>query len=106
MNAGSIVQLAVQQELLAASRAASQQPSAAPWAGLADPLERLAGFASDNSQPVALRHEAQTVLTLFKKRRDDLDACEALRDPEVTTLGMLMIVPRTSGSSTLHKVRL
>ena len=85
----------MQQELLTASRATSQQPSAAPWASLADPLERLAGFASDNSQPVALRHEAQTVLMLFKKRRDDLDACEALRDPEVTTLGMLMIVPRT-----------
>ena len=58
------------------------------------PLERLAGFAGDNPQPVALRHEAQTVLTLFEKRRDDLDARDAVRDPEVTTLGMLMIVPR------------
>ena len=57
-------------------------------------MERLAGFASDNSQPVALRHEAQTVLALFKKRRDDLDARDALQEPEVTTLGMLMILPR------------
>ncbi len=89
-------QLAVQQELLGASRSVSQ-PSAAPWARLTDPFERLAGFASDNSQPVALRHEAQTVLTLFKKRRDDLDARDAIRDPEVTTLGMLMVVPRAAG---------
>jgi hypothetical protein len=43
---------------------------------------------------VALRHEAQTVLTLFKKRHDNLDARDAVHDPEVTTLGMLMIVPR------------
>ncbi|MEK7676165.1 MAG: hypothetical protein AAB676_10080 [Verrucomicrobiota bacterium] len=69
-------------------------------------MERLAGFASDNPQPVALRHEAQTVLTLFKKRGDDLDARDAVREPEVTTLGMLMIAPKTSGSSTLQIVRL
>jgi ERCC4-related helicase len=87
-------QLAVQQELIGTSRSAVPQPTAAPWARLTDALERLAGFASDNSQPVALRHEAQTVLTLFKKRRDDLDARDAVREPEVTTLGMLMIVPR------------
>lgn len=91
-------QLAVQQELLGASRSASQ-PSAAPWARLTDPFERLAGFASDNAQPVALRHEAQTVLTLFKKRRDDLDARDAIREPEVITLGMLMVVPRAAGRS-------
>jgi hypothetical protein len=110
-------QLAVQADLFAGARtfsfaspsprlADSPPPSPAPWARLADPLERLAGFASDNSQPVALRHEAQTVLTLFKKRRDDLDARDAVRDPEVTTLGMLMIVPKTLGSYTLHKVPL
>ena len=87
-------QLAVQQELIGASRSAAPQPSAAPWAQLTGALERLAGFASDNTQPVALRHEAQTVLALFKKRRDDLDARDAVREPEVTTLGMLMIVPR------------
>ncbi len=89
-------QLAVQQELLGASRAAAQPPTAAPWARLTDALERLAGFAGDNSQPVALRHEAQTVLTLFKKRRDDLDARDAVREPELATLGMLMIMPRKS----------
>ncbi len=93
-------QLAVQQELLGAPSAAAPQPAAAPWARLTNPLERLAGFASDNSQPVALRHEAQTVLTLFKKRRDDLDARDAVREPEVTTLGMLMIVPRANARST------
>jgi len=93
-------QLAVQQELIGVSRAAVPQPTTAPWARLTAPLERLAGFASDNLQPVALRHEAQTVLTLFKKRRDDLDARDAVREPEVTTLGMLMIVPRAKSRST------
>lgn len=92
-------QLAVQQELIGVSHFASQQPSAAPWARLTDSCERLAGFASDNAQPIALRHEAQTVLTLFKKRREDLDAREAIREPEVTTLGMLMVVPRAAGRS-------
>jgi len=87
-------QLAVAQELPGIGQRVQAQPTAAPWARLTDPFERLAGFASDNSQPVALRHEAQTVLTLFKKRREDFDARDAVRDPEVTTLGMLMIVPR------------
>jgi hypothetical protein len=56
--------------------------------------------------PLALRHEAQTVLMLFKKRREDLDACDAVRDPEVTTFGMLMILPHSKGSATLQKVQL
>jgi hypothetical protein len=86
--------LAVALELPGIGQRAQAQPTSAPWARLTDPLERLAGFASDNAQPVALRHEAQTVLTLFKKRRDDFDGRDAMREPEVTTLGMLMIVPR------------
>ncbi|MEI7732683.1 MAG: helicase-related protein [Verrucomicrobiota bacterium] len=87
-------QSAVQQELLASARSQSPQPQLADWARLTVPLDRLSGFAGDNAQPVALRHEAQTVLSLFKKRRDDFDARDAMRDPEITTLGMLMIVPR------------
>jgi ERCC4-related helicase len=92
-------QLAVAQDLPGIGQRVQVQPTAAPWARLADAFERLAGFASDNPQPVALRHEAQTVLTLFKKRREDFDARDAVRDPEVTTLGMLMIVPRTNTRS-------
>lgn len=99
-------QLAVAQELPGIGQRVQAQPAAAPWARLIDPLERLAGFACDNAQPVALRHETQTVLTLFKKRRDEFDAREAVRDPEVTTLGMLMIIPHSKGSNTLQKVRL
>jgi hypothetical protein len=85
--------LAVPQDLPGLSQRSQPQPTAASWARLADPAERLAGFASDNTQPVALRHEAQTVLTLHKKRHDDLAAREDIRDSEVTTLGMLMLVP-------------
>jgi hypothetical protein len=35
-----------------------------------------------------------------------MDACDAVRDPEVTTLGMLMIIPHAKGSATLQKVQL
>jgi ERCC4-related helicase len=93
-------QLAVALELPGIGQRVQAQPTAAPWARLTDPLERLAGFASDNSQPVSLRHEAQTVIKLFKQRGDDLDARDAMRNPEVTTLGMLMIVPRANNRST------
>jgi len=93
-------------ELPGIGQRAQGQPTTAPWARLTDPLERLAGFASDNTQPVALRHEAQTVLTLFKKRRDDFDAQDAMREPDVATLGMLMIIPQSKGSATLQKVQL
>jgi superfamily II DNA or RNA helicase len=88
-------QLAVQIDFLARRSANATQPATANWAGISDPLERLAGFASDGQQPISLRHEAQTLLTLLKKRREDLDAREALREPTVTTLGMLMLVPRS-----------
>jgi hypothetical protein len=88
-------QLAVQIDFLARRSANATQPATANWAGISDPLERLAGFASDGQQPISLRHEAQTLLTLLKKRREDLDAREALRESTVTTLGMLMLVPRS-----------
>jgi ERCC4-related helicase len=87
-------QLAVQTDFLA--RGATSAPASASWARQPAPLEQLAGFASDNLQPVALRHEAQTVLALYKKRRDDIDARDALREPVITTLGMLMLLPRAS----------
>jgi hypothetical protein len=35
-----------------------------------------------------------------------VDDREAVREPEVTTLGMLTIIPHSKGSDTLHKVRL
>jgi hypothetical protein len=88
-------QLAVALELPGIGARAEAQPATAAWARLESSLERLAGFANDNSQPVASRHEAQTVITLFRKRLDDLDAREAVREPEVVPLGMLMIVPQT-----------
>lgn len=66
-------QTAVPLELPGIGQSSRAQPSTSSWARLADPIERLAGFASDNSQPVALRHEAQTALALFKKRSEDLD---------------------------------
>jgi hypothetical protein len=53
-----------------------------------------------------LGFEAQTVSTLFTKRRLDLDPRDAVREPEITTSGILMIAPKTLGSSTLQKVLL
>ena len=54
--------LAVALELPGIGPSSRAQPSTASSARLADPLERLAAFASDNSQPVPLRREAQTAL--------------------------------------------
>jgi len=90
-------QLAVQPELLGNRRTPTPAPAVSSWSRLTEPFDRLAGFAGDNLQPVTLRHEAQTVLSLFKQRRDDLDARDDIRDPEVATLGMLMIVPPAKG---------
>jgi hypothetical protein len=98
--------LEVEMKLPGISQHVQAQPTAAPLARLTDPLERLARSGSDNSQPGALRHETQTVLTLYQKRRDDLDARDAGGELEVTTFSRWTIVPCSKGIGTLQKVRL
>jgi superfamily II DNA or RNA helicase len=91
--------IAVPQDLPGIGARKTAQPSTAPWAPLSDPAQRLAGFKSDPTQPVALRHEADTVLTLFTQRREDLEARGDLRLPEVTVVGLLMVMPQQKGKT-------
>ena len=73
---------------------ASAHKSAAPsWVGLADPADRLAGFASDHAQPASRRSEAEGALRIYRQRRDALDARLAVNPPELVPLGLLMVVP-------------
>ena len=71
----------------------AQRRDAPAWAGIADPAERLAAFAADRSQPPNKRAEADGVLRLHRQRLDELDAHAAIGEPEVTPLGVLMLVP-------------
>jgi hypothetical protein len=66
----------------------------ASWAKLEEASARLAGFAQDRTQPPNHRHEANGVITLYKKRMDQINAHEQLREPEIISVGMLMIVPK------------
>jgi superfamily II DNA or RNA helicase len=70
------------------------QGSARPrWKTLTDPIERLAAYASDGTNPPTSRHEADGVIRLYKSRRADLDRRGALRVLPAETLGLLMLVP-------------
>jgi hypothetical protein len=68
-------------------------PSWPNWAASADPAERLAAFATDRSQPVAKRSEAESVLRIYEQRITHLDARLAMGAPEIVPLGLLMLVP-------------
>ena len=73
---------------------ANARKSAAPsWVGLADPADRLAGFASDHAQPASRRSEAEGALRIYRQRRDALDARLAVNAPELVPLGLLMVLP-------------
>ena len=69
------------------------EETAASWNQLQDPVERLAAFAADGSQPSVRRSEADGVLRLHSQRLQDLEDRLTLGDPEVVPLGLLMIVP-------------
>jgi superfamily II DNA or RNA helicase len=68
-------------------------PTASTWQLSGDPIQRLGALATDADVPVARRAEAQTVLSLFDRRRNELERRSRLRPPQVMPLGMLMLVP-------------
>lgn len=75
------------------------KPTPAPvadWARLSDPAEKLAAFHGDRSQPFHLRHEAETVLRIFRQRMDAIAARREVLTAEVVPVGMLMISTGTS----------
>ena len=63
------------------------------WATLTDPVEQLAAFAADPTQPVRTRSEADGVLRIHRQRLSALEARLALGTPEVQPLGVLMLIP-------------
>ncbi|NOK33187.1 DEAD/DEAH box helicase family protein [Corallococcus exercitus] len=64
------------------------------WRVEQDAATRLSGFATDASQPIKARREAEVVLGLHRKRCDQLERRSALSAPNVTELGMLMLLPK------------
>jgi superfamily II DNA or RNA helicase len=68
----------------------------ANWQTITDPAKRLAAFHGDKGQPAGRRSEAEGVLRLYQKRIDHIKALLAMHKPEVTTIGMLLIVPENN----------
>ena len=64
------------------------------WAMINNPVDRLAAFAQDRNQPSHLRHEANGVLVLFKKRKEVLDAQQRFREPETVPIGLMLVMPK------------
>jgi hypothetical protein len=60
------------------------------WRSLTMPIDRLAGYAADGSNPTARRREASNVVELYLRRSKDL--AETLV-PELRPIGILMLVP-------------
>ncbi|MEA5540353.1 helicase-related protein [Limnoraphis robusta Tam1] len=92
------------QEILPLEAIASQQlglfdavPVSEPpsWTTLDDPLEKLAAFSVDPSQPPKLRSEADGVLRLYHQRQQDLENRLHLHPLEIVPIGVLMLVPRS-----------
>ena len=63
------------------------------WRTQARETDRLAAFASDPSNRTGSRHEARSVLELYRRRSADLERRERLAPPSVVPLGLLMLVP-------------
>ncbi len=65
----------------------------ARWKTLDEPLERLSLFATDGSNKPSQRREANGVVSLYRKRSDDLEKRSRLETLPPVLLGLLMLVP-------------
>ena len=65
----------------------------ASWQFCDDPVERLAGYATDGHNPSAQRREADGVLRLLRSRQKELEQRAQLLILEPQQLGLLMLVP-------------
>jgi len=63
------------------------------WRTQALETDRLAAFASGPSNRTGSRHEARSVLELYRRRSADLERRGRLNPPAVVPLGLLMLVP-------------
>ena len=64
-----------------------------------EPLDRLASYATDGTNPSAARREADGVLRLFRQRRQDFGARMEARVLDPIPLGLLMLVPAARGGT-------
>ena len=72
-------------------------PTDPDWQLLAAPLDRLAAFAADGTNLSARRREADSVVSLFRRRAREREARAALSPPMLVPAGMLMLVPPGCG---------
>jgi hypothetical protein len=70
-----------------------ETPEVPSWQVLDEPVERLAAFASDGTNPPAARREADGVIRLYQSRVRDLKARREGRTLDPLPLGLLMLVP-------------
>jgi hypothetical protein len=71
----------------------SAAPVGPDWQLLNEPLDRLAAFAADGSNPSGRRREADSVVSLFMRRGKEREARAAVSPPLLLPAGMLMLVP-------------
>ena len=71
----------------------SAPAQATPRPALTTPTERLEAIRTDQSQPSKLRSQIGAVLKLYDDRMQRLELRGRLSAPEVTPLGLLMVVP-------------
>ena len=90
---GSVIPVSQQRDLFEPLSQAYISPQTSSWVTLADATERLAGFATDASQPSARRSEADGVLRIYRQRLRDIEVRLAFGAPEMMSLGVLMLVP-------------
>jgi superfamily II DNA or RNA helicase len=72
-------------------------PTGPDWQLLAAPLDRLAAFAGDGANLAVRRREADSVVSLFRRRIGEHEACAAVSPTMLLPAGMLMLVPPGCG---------
>jgi superfamily II DNA or RNA helicase len=72
-------------------------PTGPDWQLLAEPLDRLTAFAADGTNPSGRRREADSVVSLYRRRAKEHEARAALSPPMLLPAGMLMLVPPGCG---------
>lgn len=76
---------------------ASNTDTGPSWSSILDPIDRLAAFAQDGSNPPVRRREAEGIIQLFRVREKDLASRAHLTVPPPVLLGLLMLVPTPKG---------
>ena len=73
-----------------------ESATAGDWRSLSDPLQRLAGFATDAAEPAVKRREANAAIEICQRAYKNRDLRLKLSVPILRPIGMLMLVPAPS----------